>query len=193
MEQLQKLSILVIEDDDVLRRTFKRALQDWSKNIVEANSLDAAKSALSETIPDIVILDVNLPDGSGVEFAEILSQTRPMPLTIAISGEATAQQAFLLKSFGVQAYLAKPFSFIDLQNALGELLVTPPLIEPHVSVHVGKSSFKEVHSNVRKTMLEQALAISKGNRSQAGRLLKISRQAVQQMISELSVSMDDYQ
>ncbi len=180
------MKILIVEDDEILRRSFVRALKDLSDEITESSSMSAAKAAL-QAQPDLVILDVHLPDGDGVELAQLISRMRPMPLTIAVSGEASAEQAFRLKEYGVQAYIAKPFSLADFKSTIKDLLETPPDLTPHLLPLVGKSTFREVHTSVRKRMLEQALSMAKGNKTKAAELLCVSRQAVQQMINDFEL------
>jgi len=190
--QKKQLSVLIVEDDKILSRSFKRALREVSQDITQAESLKSAYKAIDMMTPDVVILDINLPDGSGVDLAEVLSRLLPMPLMLAVSGEATAEQAFLLKSHGVQGYLTKPFSFTDFQSKLNELLNSSPDIEPYISAQVGKNTFKNVSSSVRKTMLEQALALSQGNKTKTAQLLKITRQAVQQMINDFEIDVASF-
>jgi DNA-binding NarL/FixJ family response regulator len=70
----------------------------------------AEGAALLANVPDLVVMDVRLPDGSSVEVAEASRALDPSPTVIAISGAATAAEAFELAKAGVQVFLPKPFS-----------------------------------------------------------------------------------
>jgi len=181
--------VLIVEDDEILRRSICRLLREWSAEISEAPSLLIAQQLLASQ-PDLIILDIGLPDGNGVQLAEIVSQMQPMPMTIVMSGQATAQEAFHLKELGVIGYLQKPLSLNDFVVTIDAMLSHPPSIEPLLKSQVGRVPFQRIQQSVRKTMLEQAISISKGNRTHAARLLNVSRQAIQQMIHEFEI---DYQ
>ena len=180
------LRLLIVEDDDILRRSCVRVLREWECDIIEADSLEAARHTL-HTVPDLVILDVCLPDGSGVDFASELVALAPIPQIIAVSGTATASEAFKLKELGVRGYLPKPFALEELVATIDGILQAPPELAPHLTPYLGRTSFRKVQAEVRKTLLQQAMTLSDGNRTHAARLLDVSRQAVQQMIKEFDL------
>lgn len=183
----RKLRVLVVEDDEVLRRAFSRALLGWSTEVIEAATLAEGKQALTSH-PDLVILDIGLPDGSGVLLAEQLATMSPQPMCIAISGQASASEAFKLKELGVLGYIAKPLSLEDLTSALDKILQTPADLEPQLKAHVGKESFRDVQRAVRRSMVKQALGMANGNLTHAAGLLNITRQAVQYLIRDFDLS-----
>lgn len=183
----RKLRVLVIEDNDILRRAFARALREWSADVIEAHSVSSGKEALKDH-PDLVILDIGLPDGSGVSLAEEMSHMVPVPMSIAVSGQATASEAFRLKELGVLGYLPKPLSLKDLMETLDGILHTEPDLEPQLRSYVGKKSFRDVQRAVRRSMVEQALGMANGNLTHAASLLNVSRQAVQQMIRDFELT-----
>jgi len=183
----KKLRVLVVEDDPVLRRAFSRALRDWSADVTEASDLSAGREAL-KAHPDLIILDIGLPDGSGVTLAEEISCMAPLPMCIAVSGEATAGEAFKLKELGVLGFIPKPLSLEDFTATLDRILQTPVDLEPHLKAHVGKESFRDVQRAVRRSMVEQALGLSRGNLTHAASMLNVSRQAVQQMIRDFNLT-----
>lgn len=183
----KKLRVLVIEDDPVLRRAFARALRDWSAEVTEAGSLSEGRNGLASH-PDLVILDVGLPDGSGVTLAEEMSALSPLPMCIAVSGEASAVDAFRLKELGVLGFIPKPLSLEDFTATLDGILQSPPDLAPHLKYHVGKESFRDVQKAVRRSMVEQAVGLSRGNLTHAAAMLNVSRQAVQQMVRDFELT-----
>ncbi len=185
------MKVLVVEDDEILRRALVHLLQQKAQQVAEADSVSEAAFQLAQDF-DLVILDINLPDGRGSELAEVLATKKPMPAVIAISGEATPSEAFHLHECGVIAYLPKPFSLTDFCDTLEQLIRRAPNLSPLAASAVGKKSLREVNLEVRKSMLEQALSVSKGNRTHAAELLNVSRQAVQQMISDFGIDITEY-
>jgi len=118
-------------------------------------------------------------------------QLVPIPQIIAVSGTATATEAFRLKSLGVRGYLQKPFALEELTATIDAILQAPPELATHLNPFLGRTSFRRVQMAVRKTLLEQAMTLSQGNRTHAARLLDVSRQAVQHMIKEFELDQYD--
>lgn len=175
--------ILVVEDDPQVGALLMRATSDWGFESTRAETLVQAIALLGGE-PELVLLDVHLPDGSAVDFARVACQRRPAPTLIAVTGEATSEEAFELARLGTHWYLAKPFSLAELRSAIDSAIRDPTPFEPQVVRNVGVTPLREVQDRVRQAMLTQALALTGGNRSAAGRLLGVSRQAIQQMIGQ---------
>jgi len=186
MKNPDDFKILLIEDDDVLRNALARQLKDWTADVMEASTVASGLDMLKKR-PHLVILDIVLPDGSGVRIAEEMALIQPSPMAIAISGKASAGEAFRLKELGVLGYLPKPLSLDDFTQTLSSIIDSPPIFEPYLKAQVGKLSFRKVQQAVRKTMLEQAFHVAKGNKTHTAKLLNVSRQAVQQMIVDFEM------
>lgn len=188
------MQCLVVEDDDVLARALCQALVDWGARASCASSLAEGTPRLADR-PELLVFDIRLPDGSGVALAECAAKLRPSPLMIAISGKASGSEGFQLARFGVLGYLAKPFSLTDFTVTLERLLSQAPDVVPMLVSAVGRQPYQQILMRIRKAMVEQALALSRGNRTVAARLLGVTRQAVQHQIRdleiELALSLDD--
>lgn len=113
---------LVLEDDDPLRRTLARLLRSWNTEVVEAKTVAEATRLLATHRPELVITDVRLPDGTGAALAEAAAGCSPRPLVVAMSGLASAGEAFALAQCGVRIYLTKPFAPQELVHGIAELL-----------------------------------------------------------------------
>jgi DNA-binding NtrC family response regulator len=173
--------ILIVEDDPMMMRTLERAVHPLASSVTCAESVAAAKEALRAGV-DLVLLDVRLGDGSGVLVAEEAVRLDASPLVIALSGHATPPEAFRLAQLGVRAFLPKPFELYELLAALERVLAAPPDLTPHVKGCVGHADLRSVQTEVRRAMLDQAMALARGNRSVAAKLLSVTRQAVQRMV-----------
>jgi DNA-binding NtrC family response regulator len=173
--------VLVVEDNAPLRLAIARLVRGWGARAIEAGSAREALARLAPP-PDLIISDVRLPDGSAFSVFEAASRLWPKPLAVAISGEASPDEAFRLARMGVGAYLAKPLSLEELGAAVEAVRTAPPSLDPMVSACVGRLSLHEVQDRMRHVMLHQALALTDGSRSGAARLLDVSRQAVQQIL-----------
>ncbi len=172
---------LIVEDDELFRRSLVRFCRPLAKDLVEAATVAEARVALAKR-PTLVLLDVRLPDGSGLEVVELANDLRPAPLIVAFSGEATPPESFRLAQLGVREFLQKPFDLEQLEGALARSQEAPPALQPLVAGAVGHIDLGDVKAQVRQTMVRQALAMTKGNRSAAARLLGVSRQALQHIV-----------
>jgi len=159
-----------------------RVVARRAAEVVEAESLADGLACLASACPDLVLFDVRLPDGSGVRLAEAASRLRPKPTLVAISGQATAAEAFALGHAGVAHFVTKPFTIDRLLGTIDAARRWVPELEPLVAESVGKRELLELVSLVRGTMVDQALAKAEGSRRGAAKQLGVSRQAVQQIV-----------
>jgi DNA-binding NtrC family response regulator len=175
--------ILIVEDDEALCGALARVASRWGDEILQAHRVDEALGLL-ETNPTLLIVDVRMPDGSGLDVVEAASRRLPVPTMVAVSGVASAEESFRLAQAGVRAYLAKPLGLDEFVSKVEEALREAPALEPIAAAVVGHRPLRSVQDEMRRTMVDQALARAGGNRSAAARLLQVSRQAVQQMVHE---------
>lgn len=173
--------MLIVEDNAALLRALGRHISSWGADVTEVGTLAAATTELSAPF-DLIISDIRLPDGSGFDLLRQASQGRPKPLLVAISGKASAEEAFELAQIGVRAYLPKPLTLEALTEAVELVRLQPPELEGLIRDCVGRVPMRQLQEQLRDVMLKQALALSEGSRSGAARLLDVSRQAVQQIL-----------
>ncbi|GAA0693169.1 hypothetical protein GCM10009104_20570 [Marinobacterium maritimum] len=103
------ISLLLVDDSRIARLSLKRQLQSLGLelNLLEAESADAAEVVLASTVPDIALIDFNMPGRDGLQLAENIQQTHPqmrMALVTANIQDALVQRA---KEMGL-AFLPKP-------------------------------------------------------------------------------------
>ena len=132
-------------------------------------------------MPRLIITDVRLPDGSGLQLARFLKRVKPFPTIVAISGVASCDEAFQLSSLGVKAYLQKPFKRDQLLTTIRYAMSLSPDLSVVAANCVGRVPLRSALTGMRQAMIEQAFALSEGEVATTARLLRVSRQAVQQM------------
>jgi len=179
-------SVLIVEDDALLRSAIAGWVQERGSQAREAASVGEARALLNPP-PDLLLLDVRLPDATAFSILEDAARLWPRPLAVAMSGAASSEEAFRLARLGVRAYLEKPLSLAQLDQAIERACresgrEDSPLLHSLASACVGRLSLRTVQDNVRRAMIRQALALSEGSRAGAARLLDVTRQAVQQML-----------
>ncbi|MDJ0869230.1 MAG: response regulator [Myxococcota bacterium] len=174
--------VLVVEDSASLRRSLERVLAKRFAEVRGVSCVAEARSALPEWRPDLLLLDVELPDGTALDVMEALRDFDFVPLVIAMSGAASPSQSFELAKLGVRTYLPKPIELGPLEDAIRHAAENPPDLTPALRSTVGQRPIHEVEEEVRRTMLNEALGRSGGSRRAAARLLQVSRQLVQHML-----------
>ena len=174
--------VLIVEDGKELRRTLERALRARFADVRSAATVAAAVELLASFRPELLLLDVDLPDGTAMDVMRAAMRGDAVPVAVAMSGRAEPVQSFELAQLGVRAYLQKPLDLASLDETLTEAIARPADLAPHVRAVVGHRQIHEVQEEVRETMLREALGRAQGSRRAAARLLRVSRQLIQHML-----------
>lgn len=128
--------ILVVDDDDRLRELLRQYLVDQGFFVSEAENARAAKEILDMFAIDAMVLDVMMPQETGVEFARRLGNAAPPILMLTALGEADDRIAGL--EAGASDYLAKPFAPRELVLRLNNLLKRQTAAPPTSTLHFGE-------------------------------------------------------
>ena len=130
-EEPPPLRILLVEDE-AMNRTLMRAVLTRASDprirladLVEAETLAEARSHLAAGAIDILLLDVRLPDGSGLDLArELVANDETRPRIVILSASVLPAERAAAIEVGCDAFLGKPYRPADLLDLLG-LLATP--------------------------------------------------------------------
>jgi two-component system response regulator AtoC len=102
-------TVLVADDKESMRRNIRDLLVPMGYRVVEAGNGDAAISSFCETPPDLVILDINMPDMNGLDVLEKLKeQNKGIPI-IVFTAFGTSERAIRAMKSGAFDYIEKPF------------------------------------------------------------------------------------
>ncbi|CAN5691124.1 hypothetical protein BH23GEM10_BH23GEM10_15550 [soil metagenome] len=117
-------SILLVEDDPLLRHAFRLLLEDAGYLVHEAGTAAEAIDKASTRMPALVLLDMGLPDRPGLEVARHLTTT---PETagiriVALTGRAGAQERAACLAAGCSHFITKPIEPRELLRRLPELI-----------------------------------------------------------------------
>jgi two-component system, OmpR family, KDP operon response regulator KdpE len=112
----QEVRVLVVDDERSIRRFLKAALGNQF-TIFEATNGEEALAAVAADRPDVVVLDLGLPDMDGVEVTRRLREWTPIPI-IVVSVREQEQDKIAALDAGADDYLTKPFSVGELMARL---------------------------------------------------------------------------
>lgn len=116
-----RLKILVVEDDREIRAMMQSSLSVEGFDVQTAVSLSEARALLQHAPPDVIVLDLGLPDGDGVELVQQVRQQQTLPIIIVSARHQEAQKIRMLDA-GADDYLAKPFHTEELLARLRGLI-----------------------------------------------------------------------
>jgi two-component system, OmpR family, KDP operon response regulator KdpE len=107
--------ILIIDDEPDMRSLLKRVLVSHDYAVEEAESIQQGISMYQQTVPDIVMLDVNLPDGNGVNY---VSEFKHQRNTIVLMSADNDHLKDSFREVGVNGFIKKPFEMNELLEVI---------------------------------------------------------------------------
>jgi len=110
--------ILIVDDHNSFREVLVRALDDEGYQVTQASTAAEAIEAVRRDHPDLVLLDIDLPDGNGVEVLRSIRQAHPTIGTIMMTGNEDLTVAFDCIKSGALNCLFKPLSLDLLSRAI---------------------------------------------------------------------------
>ena len=114
---MKSTRVLILDDESTMRTALFRTLDRKGYSVVTSQTIEEAKSyCSSDKLFDLAIVDVNLPDGDGLEFMTYLKSIYPGIQVIVLTGFATIESAVLATQKGAYHFLTKPFSIEELMS-----------------------------------------------------------------------------
>ena len=114
--------ILVVEDDLILNKTLCYNLRNSGYQVNSANTAGAAVKEAGAAHFDLVVLDVNLPDGSGFDLCRRIKAANPAPAVIFLTARDMEEDMLSGFELGADDYVTKPFPISVLQKKIEILL-----------------------------------------------------------------------
>lgn len=120
--------VLLVEDEALLLKTMHRMLEQYGHRVLSASTaVDGLAVAAREPTIDLVVTDLALPGMPGDALVKRLRATRPLLRVLYTSGWDPDSSGVTLADDGSEAFLSKPFTAVELDARLSELLGTPQL------------------------------------------------------------------
>jgi len=114
-------TILVVDDSVVIRKMVEIALENENYNIITVANGKDAFSYLDEQDPDLVILDIMLPDVNGLDILKTIKASKEIPV-VMLSAKDTPKETNKAKELGANDFIPKPFRDEDLIKKIHELI-----------------------------------------------------------------------
>ena len=115
-------TILIIDDDDQLRKSFEKLLIEEDYAVKSAPSGETGLKNIKESIPDLVILDMRLPGMNGLEVFQAIHEIEPKLPVIIMTAFGTTETAIEATKMGAFDYLLKPFDIPEMLGVVEQAL-----------------------------------------------------------------------
>lgn len=109
------MRLLIIEDDKELAQLMNKGLNEFGFTSDIANNLDEGEEKLSINIYDGILLDLNLPDGDGLDFLKVIRDNGVSTPVIIVTARNQVKERAKGLDLGADDYIVKPFDFIELR------------------------------------------------------------------------------
>src|SRR5262245_2291664 len=116
------LKILIVDDEEAARYGIRRVLESRTARILEAASAQAARNMIQEHQPELMLVDINMPEEDGISLVKSLADLPLRPLAIMITAYSTARVAVDAMKAGAYDYLTKPFEIDELRLVVNRAL-----------------------------------------------------------------------
>ncbi|HEX3231978.1 MAG TPA: sigma-54 dependent transcriptional regulator [Pyrinomonadaceae bacterium] len=114
----QQERILVVDDEKMIRWSLGEALRGWGFEPIEAATAGAGLAAFESETPSAVLLDINLPDGSGLDVLRKLRQREPEAVIIMITANVLVDETIAALRGGAYDFIGKPINLEELHVAI---------------------------------------------------------------------------
>ena len=136
MEQL-----LIIEDDTGLNQGLSKALKADDRQIISCHDLNAAKEQLLCGGVSLILLDINLPDGSGLDLLQEIKEKAPDIPVILLTANDTDMDIVDGLERGADDYITKPFSLSVLRARVNTQLRKKITVPNNTPIHIDHFCF----------------------------------------------------
>ncbi|HEX9349862.1 MAG TPA: response regulator [Gaiellaceae bacterium] len=121
--------IMIVDDDDSVRSLLRMTLPEDEYEIDEATDGEQALARLDERVPELVLLDWQMPGRHGSLVLDELKSRHPKLPVIVLTAEIAEHHRSLAEALKVDVFLTKPFSPLELLETIERLLAEHPLDE----------------------------------------------------------------
>lgn len=126
-------SVVIVDDHALFRAGVRAELGDLVEVVGEAGSVEDAVRTIVEREPDVVLLDVHMPGGGGVEVISQVAKARPQQRFLALSVSDDAADVIAVVRAGARGYVTKTITGPDLADAVGRVRDGDAVFSPRLA------------------------------------------------------------
>lgn len=173
----ERPSLLLVDDDEVLRERLARALRERGYEVVTAGSAEQALELARQDSPELAVVDLRMPGRSGLELVRELLALDASTRVVVLTGYGSIATTVEAMRLGAINYLPKPADADDLLAAFARGAQEPGLAapEPFQPPSLARAEWEHIH---------RVLADCGGNVSEAARKLGLHRRSLQRKLQK---------
>jgi two-component system response regulator RegA len=172
------VSVLVVDDDQVFRQRLARALSERGLDVRAAADFPGALGAARTDPPELAIVDLRMPGGSGLELVQELRKLDPATRILVLTGYGSIATAVEAIKLGAVHYLSKPADADEILAALGAAEAASSGQAAALSTSTPTLARAEWEH------INRVLADCQGNISEAARRLGLHRRSLQRKLAK---------
>ncbi len=156
---MKKQPLLLVEDEKALSSNLQQLLEQRHYQVQQAHDQKSALALLKANRYKMAVLDLNLPDGHGLEVFQQLKTVHPQCYTIIITGQASVENTVQALNEGVDAFLIKPFTVEAFEAVLSQAESNLKLREEKEHLFEELKNTKQFYENLLNSTREAILVI----------------------------------
>jgi two-component system, NtrC family, response regulator AtoC len=168
----EKYNILIVDDDKMIRWTLKEALRGWGYMSVEAGTVAEALNLFDTEQPAAMLLDIDLPDGSGLDALREIKSRQPDAVVIMITGNVLVENTLAALRGGAYDFISKPVNLEELRVTIRNSIEVH-----HLRQEVGQAKREKVRAFSFDQLIGESPAIQ--------RTLKMARKVAESEVSSV--------
>lgn len=129
----ERLKVFLVDDHGMFRAGVRAELGDHVDVVGEAATVAQAISMIASTEPDVVLLDVHMPDGGGRAVLEVIRRSHPQVKFLALSVSDAAEDVIGVIRAGARGYVTKNISGTELVDAIGRVADGDAVFSPRLA------------------------------------------------------------
>lgn len=114
--------VLIVDDEDLIRWSLHQKLTNWGYRSLEAPDGHTAIELAERETPDLILLDIQLPDKNGLEVLRVVRETNPKVVVIIMTAYGVLEDAVAALRLGAYDFVSKPLNFEELKSTLQNAL-----------------------------------------------------------------------
>jgi two-component system, NtrC family, response regulator AtoC len=162
---MAKEKILIVDDEQMIRWSLREALRSWGYDCIEVETATGALNAFEAEQPSVVLLDINLPDGSGLDVLREIKGKQQDAIVIMITANVLIGDTISALRGGAYDFIGKPISLDELQVTIRNGIETQQLRKEVNTIRRERArqfSFDQIigESSAMRSMLEIAQKVA---------------------------------
>jgi two-component system response regulator RegA len=166
-------TLLLADDDDAYRARLARALGERGYEVIAAADVPAALASAEADPPELAVVDLRLPGGTGLDLVRALKQLDPATEIVVLTGYGSIATAVEAMRAGARHYLGKPADADEILRALGQTAAPSSPAAEITAPSLARAEWEHLH---------RVLGDCEGNVSEAARRLGIHRRSLQRKL-----------